>query len=90
MDISEKIIHIINNNTLETSIVELSKIIESDDRCWLAYLERGKLYWKEGKVKNAITDYLAADRINPHSQPKEILTHTLEILQFRNTDLLNP
>lgn len=90
MDISKKIVHIIKNNTPEMSIVELTKLIESDDKCWNVYLERGKMYWKEGKIKNALNDYIIADHLNPHSIPEAILRHSIEILKFRNTDVLNP
>ncbi len=90
MDIGEKILYIINNNSVEESIVGLTELIECDRKCWEAIMERGKLYWKIGNVKNALQDYMAADRLHPGGAPDELLHHTLEILKFRNTDLLNP
>ncbi|MCM1505185.1 MAG: hypothetical protein NC127_08310 [Muribaculum sp.] len=90
MDISEIILCIIRNNSAEESIVELTKLIESDEKCWEAFMERGRQYWKLGQVKNALEDYMVADRLHPCGQPCELLRHTLEIMKFRNTDLLNP
>lgn len=90
MDIIKKISHIINNNNINNSIVELSKLIDEDGSCWQAYMERGKLYWREGKVKSALNDYIIADNLNPNSTPGELIKHTLEIIQFRNNDILNP
>lgn len=90
MDVRENIQRIIINNTPQMAIVELTEIIASDGNCWLAYLERGKLYWNEGKIKNAMNDYIMADRLNPDSIAGEILRHSIDIIQFRNIDILNP
>lgn len=90
MDIIKKISYIINNNNTNNAIDGLSKLIAEDESCWQAYLERGKLYWKEGKLKSALNDYIIADNLNPNSSPKELIKHTLEIIQFRNIDILNP
>ncbi len=90
MDIIKKNSHIINNNNTGNSIVELSKMIEADGSCWQAYMERGKHYWREGDFKSALNDYIIADSLNPNSTPRELIEHTLEIIQFRNNDILNP
>ncbi len=55
-----------------------------------ALLERGRLYWALGKRSEAINDYLAAQRINPDGNAKELLKATYEILNYYNKDLYNP
>jgi len=90
MDIIKKISYIINSNNTNDSIVELSKLIDEDGSCWQAYMERGKLYWKEGNLKCALNDYIIADNLNPNSSPRELIRHMLKIIQFRNNDILNP
>lgn len=55
-----------------------------------AYIDRGRLYWALGRRSEAINDYLAAQRINPEGNAKELLKATYEILDFYNKDLFNP
>lgn len=90
MDINGKDPHIINNNSVEKAIVELTVSIESNAANWETVMERGKLYWKIGRIKCALQDFILADKLHPDSTPAELLRHSLEILKFRNTDLLNP
>lgn len=55
-----------------------------------ALIERGRLYWALGKRGDAISDYLAAQRLNPSGKATQLLKATYEILDFYNKDLYNP
>lgn len=55
-----------------------------------AYIMRGRIYWNLNKRKEAITDYLAAIKINPESNANMLLQYAYSILDFYNKDLLNP
>ncbi len=55
-----------------------------------AYLLRGMKHWGLQHRAAAINDYLAAIRLNPESKAKEALRAANEILDYRNTDLINP
>ncbi len=68
----------------------LSDRLAADGHDEAALLERGRLYWALGKRSEAINDYLAAQRINPEGNAKELLRATYEILNYYNKDLYNP
>lgn len=53
-------------------------------------IERGRLYWSLGHRKEAINDYLAAQRINPKGIASQLLDASYAILDFYNKDLYNP
>ena len=55
-----------------------------------ALIERGRLYWALGRRREAIVDYLAAQKINPSGKATQLLKATYEILDFYNKDLYNP
>lgn len=55
-----------------------------------ALIERGRLYWALGRRGDAINDYLAAQKLNPEGNAKELLKATYEILNFYHKDLYNP
>ncbi|MDE5841288.1 MAG: tetratricopeptide repeat protein [Muribaculaceae bacterium] len=55
-----------------------------------AYIERGRLLWSLGRRREAINDYLAAQKINPAGKATQLLKATYEILDFYNKDLFNP
>ena len=78
------------SNDLEMQLQTLSERIaaKADDEA--ALIERGRLYWALGKRSEAINDYLAARRINPDGDAKQLLKATYEILDFYNKDLYNP
>ncbi|MDE6649186.1 MAG: hypothetical protein K2K45_04580 [Muribaculaceae bacterium] len=60
--------------------------VEDED----AYIERGRLLWSLGCRREAINDYLAAQKINPAGKATQLLKATYEILDFYNKDLFNP
>ncbi|MCM1093316.1 MAG: tetratricopeptide repeat protein [Lachnospiraceae bacterium] len=90
MELSDKINSLINNNDLEGAIVELDKIIEGDSGDADAYFERGKLYWRLGRHREAINDYNRAVSLNSSSPAAEALRQSMEIMAFYNRDLYNP
>ena len=55
-----------------------------------ALIERGRLYWSLGYRREAINDYLAAQKLNPDGKATELIKATYEILNFYNKDLYNP
>lgn len=80
-------------NITEESAVKLRCLderIASDGNDEDALIERGRLYWALEKRREAIGDYLAAQRINPSGKATQLLKATYEILDFYNKDLYNP
>ncbi len=76
--------------SLEESISLLSTYISEHPEDDAALTLRGMKYWGAGKKALALNDYLAAIKINPESKAKEAYKASLEILEYRNTDLYNP
>ncbi|MDE7418880.1 MAG: hypothetical protein K2N35_01575 [Muribaculaceae bacterium] len=68
----------------------LSERLQSNPEDESALIERGRLHWSLGHRSEAINDYLAAQKINPEGNAKELLKATYEILNFYNKDLYNP
>lgn len=74
----------------EEAIINLDLFIESNPEDDSAYLLRGLRHWSCGHRAEAMRDYLEAIRLNPDSKARQALQTAQEILDFRNTDLLNP
>lgn len=55
-----------------------------------ALIERGRMYWALGRRREAIGDYLAAQRLNPSGKATQLLKATYAILDYYNKDLYNP
>lgn len=55
-----------------------------------AYFMRGKLYWRIGNHKAAITDFETAIALNPQSKARHALEMARDITDYFNPDLLNP
>ena len=68
----------------------LGERIAADGSDEEALIERGRLYWALGQRGKAISDYLAAQRLNPSGKATQLLAATYEILDFYNKDLYNP
>lgn len=68
----------------------LSQRLQDNAEDEYALIERGRLYWSLGKRSEAINDYLAAQKLNPDGNAKELLKATYEILNFYHKDLYNP
>ncbi|MDR2127096.1 MAG: hypothetical protein LBP63_09740 [Prevotellaceae bacterium] len=55
-----------------------------------AYYLRGNIYRKMNLFGDALNDYYKALEYNPQSEAAVAIEILNEILEFRNTDLLNP
>lgn len=55
-----------------------------------AFTLRGMKHWAAGHRSLAVKDYLEAIRLNPESRARHALETVNAILDYRNTDLLNP
>ncbi len=59
---------------------------ESDE----LYYIRGKLNWRAGDTRAAVTDFESAVALNPESPARHALEMARDINDFFNPDLLNP
>ncbi len=74
----------------DEAAVQLDAYIEvhtNDDK---VYFLRGKLMWRMGKRRQAMSDYAHAISINPESPARQALEQAHDIMAFFNTDLMNP
>ncbi len=74
----------------DKAIEALSEYIAEHPDAEEAYILRGMRYWSMSKRSQAITDYLAAIRLNPESKAKVLLQSANTILDFYDKDLYNP
>lgn len=81
---------LIDNNRTEEAIRLLDRLIADDAGNDQLYFLRGNAYRKHNNWKNALTDYCKAAELNPNSPAVAAYNAAIEILNFRNTDLLNP
>lgn len=74
----------------EERLMQLSHRLTENPDDEAVLIERGRIYWAKGRRKDAINDYLAAQRLNPEGKATQLLKATYEILDFYNKDLYNP
>lgn len=86
----QKINAFICENRIEDAINALNQHIAEHGDDDVALYERGKLYWRIGDRRSAITDYNAAVAVNPDSPARRALEMSTDIMNFFNPDLLNP
>ena len=72
------------------NIAELSEYITLNPMDDNAYYLRGNIYRKMEMFGNALNDYRKAVELNPQSLAVIAIEILNEILEYRNTDLLNP
>lgn len=90
-DINDILTDYIDNNDYEQAFVMVDSLIYTGkDTSAAAFIWRGKLHWHFGRTRQAINDYTEADVRAPHGEAAELLRHTMRILRFRNTDMINP
>ena len=85
----EKIKCLIDENRLDEAITELTVVISKTPTDVAFYL-RGNAFRKLGDWKRAIGDYCSAMALNPDSPASEAYKAAIAVLDYRNTDLLNP
>lgn len=78
------------DDDVQGKIRALSERIAADGSDEESLIGRGRLYWAFGMRKEAINDYLAAQRVNPAGKASELLKASYAILDFYNKDLYNP
>ncbi len=74
----------------EEAIVRLNEYLAAHPGDDEALTTRGLCHWALSHRADAIRDYLEAVRINPQSRAVHALQVAQKILDFRNTDLINP
>lgn len=85
----------LNNSSLENKtpeeLLELTEawLMEEPDSVE-AHIIRGKAFWKLGRRGEAMSEYSAADRLDPEGEARTLLDHSNAIMDFFNPDLLNP
>ena len=85
----EKIKCLIDENRLDEAITELTVVISKTPTDVAFYL-RGTAFRKLGDWMRAIGDYCSAMELNPDSPAAEAYKAAIAVLDYRNTDLLNP
>lgn len=86
----EEIKKLIEENQLEEAIQQLDAYIRlhaDDDNAW--YL-RGNAYRKRGNWREALNNYLQAIELNPESPAVSAHRMLMDIMNYRNTENLNP
>jgi tetratricopeptide (TPR) repeat protein len=80
----------INIHNCENSLELLNEYIAHNHADDNAYYLRGNIYRKMNLFGDALNDYHKALELNPQSEAAIAIEILNEILEFRNTDLLNP
>ncbi|MBE6318647.1 MAG: hypothetical protein E7081_06710 [Bacteroidales bacterium] len=89
MSVLQKIKELINENKLEEALESLDcELMKGEND--LLYFERGKLHWRMGNKRLAISDYERAVALNAQSPAKIALENARYIMNFYDTNLYNP
>jgi tetratricopeptide (TPR) repeat protein len=80
----------INIYDCENSLALLNEYIAENPADDNAYYLRGNIYRKMNLFGDALNDYRKALELNSQSRAAIAIEILNEILEFRNTDLLNP
>lgn len=89
MSVLQKIKELINENKLEEALESLDCELMKGENDSL-YFERGKLHWRMGNKRLAISDYERAVALNAQSPAKIALENARYIMNFYDTNLYNP
>lgn len=81
---------IISGKVPEEAEKILLGLVDSEPESAEAWAELGKIRWKLGKRKEAITAYETSAQLDPQGQGAMLLEHSRSIMDFFCTDLLNP
>ena len=80
----------IRSNNLQKAIKIATDYLQSHPEESEAYFLRGKAYWRLGDKPSAIADYESAVQLDPTSPAVAALSHSKDIMNFFNPDILNP
>lgn len=81
---------LIGSGHLNEALSALDEVIMADSADDTAFFMRGKLHWRIGNSKAAITDFETAIALNPKSKARHALEMARDITDYFNPDLLNP
>lgn len=88
---SEQIIkHLISEGRYDEAVSALDRNIEEDSANSLWWYLRGKVYWRTERYADAISDYEESAHLDPRSDGARALEMARDVMNFYNTDLLNP
>lgn len=78
----------------ELTAAHFSKLLENKElnpkqRAELL-VARGKIFWKEGNLRQALCDYNEAAELDPEGSGKELAENAADVFSFFNPDLYNP
>ncbi len=76
---------------LQNEIDLLTAAIGKSPDDYRLYLERGKLYHRQGRFDKALNDFIRVRKIVPtHPEAREYITMLQEIFAFHYKDIYNP
>lgn len=78
------------SDNAEAAVKELDAYLAENPDSEEALVLRGKLCWSLNRRGQAMTDWLAAVKLNPNSKAAMMIKTGNEILNFYNKDLYNP
>lgn len=81
---------LLEENDIDSTISAATEYINENPGESMAYFLRGKAFWRKGDKRQAMTDYATAAQLDPNSPAVHALSHSREIMDFYNPDLLNP
>lgn len=90
MQAEQIIIDLITDGHFDEAISALDRNIEEDSANPLWWYLRGKAYWRTERYAEAISDYEESAHLDPRSEGAHALEMARDIMNFYNTDLLNP
>lgn len=86
----DEIRQLIDEGLYTEALERLDHAIERKPLTAALWYERGRLYWRLGNKANAISDYEEALFLDPESPARHALQLAREVMDFYNTDMLNP
>lgn len=87
---SQTVDKLIADNRLDEALQRLNNTLAQSPGDAEALFARGRIYWRQGRRGEAITDYAAAVSIDPQSPASIALEQARQVMDFFNPDLLNP
>lgn len=86
----DEIRHLIDEGRYDRALEYLDRAIVRKPGDAALWYERGRLYWRLGNKANAIADYEEAVFLDSESPARHALQLARDVMDFYNTDLLNP
>lgn len=90
MTLPTEITHLIDKNEIEEAIVAITRLIENSHGNACLFFERGRLFWRLERRRDAISDYARSAELDPASPAAEALEQAMTIMQFYDKSRYNP